>query len=201
MRAPDQAKATADELADAIVQALPPWRPQLRGYTQAGEPISKSNDELRAEASRVVCEQIDLLKAATPEHFTRAAVIRTRDDARALIKSLGTLKVQLKRIKRSSPELRIRLGGLLPTFLADLAWMHECCEDADRTADKENRCKRRCVETAGFLIKTYSSKRLTIERTSAIAGLLHEAVTGSKAGDDLRWLCQPVVKRLKSKKI
>jgi len=187
VRAPDIATtATLDELVAAVVDALKPWRGS------------------QTETTAAVREQITLLRAVMPEHFTRDAIRRTRDDARDLIKTINKLERQLTRIKRSSPELRIRLGlsEPLPWFFADLYWLREQCKTADKVAGKEDRSKRLCVDTAALLIQAYSTKTLTVDRTGEIASLLFQAATGLKPSKtDFRRLCQATVQRWKSKKI
>src|SRR5262245_49686594 len=149
MRAPDQdtGRATIDDLAVTIADVLKPWREhgwqdERRRYHQA-------------EVSAAVLKQIKLLRAVVPEHFTREAVRKTRDDARDLVKTIKKLERQLNRIKWHSPELRIRLG-LSEPFLAELARLCDVCEEADQAAGKEDRCKRQCIQTAGHLIYVYS---------------------------------------------
>jgi hypothetical protein len=217
MRAPDTPKATTDDFVCSIVESLKPWRPQLRQIEQ------KTDTKLHTEISGAICEHVNLLRATAPEHFTSEARRRTRDSAHDLIKTVKRLQDQLKRIRRSSPELRIRLrlapvssassfDGVTTTFAvlprlanldADLAWLRETCWEAVRaTKDTKDHCKRWCVQTAWLWIKLYSENDPTISRTGAVAALLYEATTGMKPKKtDFRWLCQQMLKRLKSKNL
>jgi hypothetical protein len=186
VRSPDLALTTVEQRASRIAEALSPYR-EVWGQRRT-----------RVEVLAVVREQISLLSATTPEHFTREAIRKTRDDARDLLKTIKRLEHQIGRIRRSSPELRIRLGlsGAPPTtWCVDLAWMRAACEDAIRAASNEDRCKRRCVSTARFLIMVCSESEPTINFTNAIAGLLYAAVTGEK-DQDFRWLCQQLLKQV-----
>jgi len=154
-----------------------------------------------AAALAAVREQVTLLGNVVPEHFTREAIIRTRQDARDLRKVVGKLKKQLDRIQQHSPELRIRLA-LTPDFLGELDQIRRTCKQAELAASKEDRRKRICVETAIFLIEAYSKNDPTIMRPWEIAPWLYEAVTGEPSNrTDFRWLCQDILRQRRSKKI
>jgi hypothetical protein len=220
MRAPDPPKPTIDDFVRSIVGSLKPWRPQLR-QIKTGHLIKKTEAELRTQISDAVCERVNLLHATAPEHFTSEARRRTRDDARDLIKTVKRLENQIKRIRQGSPELRIRLGlapvssassfdGVTtalvslshqPNLEADLAWLRATCAEAERgAADIKDQCKRLCVHTAWLLIARYSENEPTINRIGEVAALLHQAVTGLKPKKtDFRWLCQQMLRQLKSK--
>jgi hypothetical protein len=179
MRAPN-----GDGFINAITTALKPWAcPEAEVLAKVGELVT-------------------LLCKVVPEHFTREAIIKTREGARELNKTIDKLEKQLSRIQRHSPELRIRLPLIIPDFLRGLGQIRKACKEAEQAATKEDRRKRICVGTAIFLIEVYSTKAPTIMRTCEIAGWLYEAVTGEETNKtDFRWVCLDVLKQRRSKKI
>jgi hypothetical protein len=200
------------EIIGAITDELRPYRNRLDGQQRQADEVSKW-----------LAKRIELLRDVVPQHFTSKARRQIRADARGIIETIKLLQGQ---IRNAVQELHLRWGSLdlitisdpldkgedeaIPTtlffpvsprvseLLAELNWLSDICAEAvDAKADTTDQCKRLCVDMAWSSIGLFSQNTATIERLGTIAGWLYEAVTGIKK-KDFRYLCQQMLKRLKT---
>lgn len=206
-------EATDDEIVEAVILALKPWAPQMRQIEtgqRAGEIEAKSDAEVRAAIFETVRAEILRFRTTVRDFFSRDAIVKTRYDARDLMKSIAGLTEQLS-AATLSPELRLRLGhhdrligsaadvanSPVPRLLAALQEVHDICALADRNQPKSDQVKRWCALIAFRLIRTFSAEDPSAGSDNTayctIAGLLYESVTREKAA--LRSICQNVLQQ------
>jgi hypothetical protein len=166
---------------------------------------AKQQTELRTEIRAAVGEQIELLRKANSEVFSRSMVIGTRAGAKAL---LSAIKVLEGRLAQASPELRLRLGLDLQQnefgtrrLLRELRHLRDECSAAIQAASGTNQLKKWCAKTAIGLIVRYSDRKPHSGSAKSeyrkIAGLLYEAVTGKPPGkDNLKRACDIALKAM-----
>lgn len=178
-----------DEAVTAIVNDLKPWQRRWR----------------REEISFGVSEQIERLKLTVTGFFDREAVIRTREGARDIIRTIDKLKQQLS---KASPELQMRLK--LPPYrseselLDELALVRDECEQAASSAitkGRKDRVKEWCARIAHLLIRKYSNREPASGSSNApfrnITGLLYESVRPTAeqgTTPDLKRACDDVLR-------
>ena len=182
-----EAQATRAELVQTIVETLKPWRAGIA----------------RKDIKSGISEQVDLLCNVIPEHFSRGAIQKTRDDACAV----KTLILNLERkLNLASPELKMRLKidsspGWSPPLLVQLKTARDACEQAIAPRRK-NEIKEWSVRTAYRIIRKYSENEPTGTDQGpfrVIAGLVYEIVTGTreKNGKDLKRACDSHLKAIR----
>jgi len=180
-----------EETVTAIVDALKPWQQRW------------CREEILADVET----QIQRLRETVSKFFSRDSIIRTREDAREITKTIAKLQQQLS---RASPELKMRFSHRqnLPT---ELALLSDECKRAVASALTEGRkdqVKEWCAQMAHVLTRKYSDKEPTSGSSSApfrnIAGLLYEAVRPVAASTrnhrkvpDLKRACDDVLKAIR----
>jgi hypothetical protein len=128
-----------------------------------------------------------------PAHFSREAIIKTREDARAIKADIERLE---RKLRFASPEMQLRLKldptpGWQPPLLIELAKARAECDRADAAAPQTDKTKEWCARTAFRIINKFSEKGPTGTDEGPyrlIAMYLFEAVT-KKAGHDLKRDC------------
>ena len=147
-------KATDDELFKAIVEELKPFR------SPWGADDFPSQEDVTIE----VREQVAQLRQAVSDYFQRAAIVKTREDARNIDKTIAKLKQQLS---KASPELQMRLKlPRRPKLFHELSTVQVECQTAEKstlTEGRKDQVKRWCVQIAGNLMRRFSSKELTYD--------------------------------------
>jgi hypothetical protein len=180
-----EAQATRAELVQMIVDELNPWK-----------------EDYPAEHIRdAVAQDINLLREVSEDHFSREAIRKTRDDARALKDEIERLEQMLR---CASPELQLRLklnpvpGWQNPLF-AELAAARQECDRAVAGAPQTDEVKKWCARTAFRTIRKFSLHEPTGTNEGpfrVITGHFYEAVTG-KAEQDLKRACDDHLRRVR----
>jgi hypothetical protein len=204
---------TTDEIATSIVEALGPWKPQLRQIEKgkrAGEIEAKPESLVRVEIGESVrAEILRYQTVAVPDFFSRSAIRKTRDDARSAIKSIDHLS-KLFSAKTLSPELLIRLGQHsnlkgteadianmpIPKLFDALEEVRVICEAAVKNQPQADQVKLWSARTAIRLLLRFSDTTPSAGSANTaycrIAGLFYQGVTGETA--TLRRICQEVLR-------
>ena len=178
------AKSAPDkEAIAAIVAELKPW--QRRRNEQ---------DLLLA-----VAEQVNSIRVAA-DFFSRDAKLKTRSDAVDILKTIGKLREQFRKV---SPELKERLYlSHRPKLFHELAMIEQECKRAIEAGKDEkgrkDEFKEWCARIAHSLIVRYSEKKPTSGSAQApfraIAGLLYSCVYPDRETVDLKRPCDKVLK-------
>jgi hypothetical protein len=180
------ARASRIELIDTIVDELRPW-------TEANS----------AETVRdAVTERLDVLGDVVPNHFSREAIRRTRQGARALRDAIRQLEESLA---RAPPELRMRLKlepapGWQHPLLQELHRARNGCESAVDAAPSTDKVKEWCARVAFQLILKFSETKPTGTDESpfrVIAALVYEAITG-EPDRDLKRACDNHLREIRN---
>src|SRR5262249_13241968 len=114
-----------------------------------------------ADVRAGVQKEIELLRDALPDFATRDAVVATRQSARRIAAAIDRVKAE---IKRTSPEMRLRLKLDVPNRLAALDEMKAECDAAVRSAvteGRKNQVKEWCARRACGLIIRFSKQKPT----------------------------------------
>lgn len=189
--------AADDEIVEAIVGALKPWKPQRRQIKtspKAGWIEDKSKAEMLATISDAVCEDILRLRETAPNFFDREAIRKTRADAREMMRSIDQIEQQLS-AKTLSPELSLRLSHV-PHLSDTLKAAREICEAGDRNQPNGDQVKLWCAQVAMTLMLKFSDENPSAGSAGSkyceITDLLHWAITRRK--QSLRRFCQDMMK-------
>lgn len=194
---------TEDQIVEAVVDALRPWKPQHRQIEtgrRAGEIVAKADAEVLAHISDAVRSEIVRFRTLVPDFFDRDAIRKTRDDARDIIKSVDRLKEHLL-AKTFSPELRMRLDVRRSRLLDALNEARDICQAADENQPQADQVKLWCAQIAIRLMLDFSLSRPAAGSGNTeycrIASLLYESVTGDR-DENLRHICQDVLRPYQS---
>jgi hypothetical protein len=166
--------APIDDLKTSIADAVKPW-----GRWQHPQITRK---DVLASADK----WISLLRSAK-DHFSRAAVRRTRRSAREIL----AISTKLQRTQeRASPEMKMRLKMDAAANQFDFSEIRRECEAAIRgtiTTGRKDQIKLECARCSMLLILEHSDKLPASGSPKSpyrlIAGLLYEAATGIKESD------------------
>jgi hypothetical protein len=175
--APDRA------VVEAIVEELEPWQHRWSA----------------SEILLAVAEQVNSIRVAD-DFYSRAAKLKTREDAGDIITIIGRLRRQFRTV---SPELNLRLYlSHRPKLFHELAMIEQECKRAIEAGKNEkgrkDEVKQWCARTAHSLIVRYSEKEPTSGSPKApfraIAGLLYGCVHPDRETADLKRPCDNVLK-------
>jgi hypothetical protein len=139
------------------------------------------------------CGIIRALRRATPEHFEREAIRKTREDAQAIIREIGRID-GLLRSATLAPELRLRLSldaavadAPVARLLSALNEVRELCQAGDDNQPSTDQVRTWCARIAYTLMHRYSDERPTSGSPRStyrvIASLLYEILTGERERD------------------
>lgn len=186
------------------------WRRPQRRYrkilTEVRALLNGGDRKLRGlrvgdRSFRGACETIRALRRASPEHFNREAIRKTRDDARSIAGLIDRIEDALTS-ESLAPELRLRLslnaeadratnspGRRLLMVLNEVRALCQAGEENQPSADQ---VRIWCARTAYSLMFKFSEEHITSGSPDsayrAIAGFLYEVLTG-EANRDLKRAC------------
>ena len=188
------------KLVREIAGHLKPWRlhPPSPGDRKGKRRRVYSMDEIL----KGVQLHIDLLSDVAPDHLTRKAIRRTREDAKRLRADIIRIE---RRIVNMSPEMRMRLKLVPPSdvvchihpLLQHLAIARKECDAAIKAATGASRINKRCAQHSWSLVRKFSEAKPTVSELSAfrqITQLLHQRVTGEPE-KDLKQACLWMLRR------
>jgi hypothetical protein len=175
-------------------------RPSPRKWTSEQHRYRELLREIRLHLSRNgMCGVIRILRRATPDYLTRDAIRKTRDDSRAIAKSVSQLEEQVKQ-STLSPELVFRLGPERERLLDVLRAVKRVCEEAEQNQPPDDQVRTWCAKIAHTLIIRFSEERPSSgsarSRYRIVAGLLYEILTG-ESGRDLKRACDEELTKMR----
>jgi hypothetical protein len=168
------AAATADELVELIISELKPFREQWHGAVP-------SIEEVRA----AVWGEIHSLRKMGL--YDRDAIVKTRKDARNIIRAADNLQNALITAGREL-QLRLKLDFDRPEIFDELNAIRKECGSAINqglTSGRKDQVKRRCAQRASILILKLSKHELTYADDSIfprVTAFIYEIV--SPGSDD-----------------
>lgn len=147
-----------------------------------------------------MCSIIRALRLATPEYLERAAIDKTRDEAREIAGLAERMGALLTR-STIAPELRLRMQPEMESLLASLEAVRHQCLEAEKNQPSSDQVLLWCASTAFSLVFRFSDKMPTSGSARSpyrvVASLLYEVVAG-KQGHDLRRACDAHLKAMRA---